>query len=528
MQEPIPVEAQIVTVDVDVTPTLPLTLARVIVEATGVQPAMREEAVSFGLLYDYDHPLNRQRSGSHLTHSTSVENQIRFGRQERILRHFRRIGACLARSRRLTIEIYNSQNADTGSAAFLHELSRVAGVRLTFYPHQAAARARAFTQLYRPSAREAAVEQLIHRVDALSHGEAADLRATAATFLYLGNYWAANVVLKRLLRDDASADCFYLLGLTASFFEDTTTAQYYFERMHACGSLLYQVKASYVLAMLFARHHPAYLRSDDKAAEYLESAYRLLETATTAEVPDVRFQRVFNRNGYALVVFRRGRVEEAADYLINGLRELDEDASETVSLHKSVLLYNLAQCYKALGQTEQTIATYRQLISLDPEFCEYRLELAKCLLDQDTPQTDAEAQACLLEAYALDPTNPDCHSLLGYTASTNGQYEHAQTFYRLAYDSDPENPEYAYDLAFVLVQTGRYEQARSALSTIAPSRCGRKHVEDIYALKAALAQHTGESPETFLRQGIALCPSSDFLAENLLQLQAGPQHDQVV
>jgi len=53
--------------------------------------------------------------------------------------------------------------------------------------------------------------------------------------------------------------------------------------------------------MLCARHHPPYLRSIDAAGRLLEKAYELFEAMTEEDHPKLVIEKVFIRNGYALV-----------------------------------------------------------------------------------------------------------------------------------------------------------------------------------------------------------------------------------
>ncbi len=93
--------------------------------------------------------------------------------------------------------------------------------------------------------------------------------------------------------------------------------------------------ADYGLSMLYARHHPPVLRSLDRTAEHLEHGYAVLDRVPADDTRDLTFHKVFNRNGYALVEFRRGRVEEAIDHLTQGIARL-RNGSAVHHMHQTV------------------------------------------------------------------------------------------------------------------------------------------------------------------------------------------------
>ena len=82
------------------------------------------------------------------------------------------------------------------------------------------------------------------------------------------------------------------------------------------------------------------------------------------------------------------------------------DKSEGVYLHKTVLIYNLAQRDRRLGDlADQRIAAYERLGDLcDGNTPEYHMELALSLIDAERID---EAIAELETAHRLDPAIPE-------------------------------------------------------------------------------------------------------------------------
>src|SRR5690606_40287522 len=114
----------------------------------------------------------------------------------------------------------------------------------------------------------------------------------------------------------------------------------------------------------------------------------------------------FNRNGYALVEFRRGRVDAAIEHLTSGIEQL-RNGTALHRMHQTVLIYNLAQRYRRIGRIDSAIDTYRELLGLDGKMPEYHMELAHCHVSKEQ---FSEALAALWEARDLGPSIQEVHS----------------------------------------------------------------------------------------------------------------------
>jgi tetratricopeptide (TPR) repeat protein len=125
----------------------------------------------------------------------------------------------------------------------------------------------------------------------------------------------------------------------------------------------------YLVSML----HVRFLSERDlaKGEQYLEEGLAELQKASIDEEV-YHFQAVFNRNGLALIRFFQGRHQEAIELCREGFRQLELYLSpEKHSLHRSVLLYNMAQVYSAMGDHEAAIAHYSAAMDMDPNYSEY-------------------------------------------------------------------------------------------------------------------------------------------------------------
>ncbi len=189
----------------------------------------------------------------------------------------------------------------------------------------------------------------------------------------------------------------------------------------------------YSLAMLYARHLPQ--RDLAQAERYLEEGLRHLEQAKVS-LEDSYFTRVFNRNGLALVRHLQGRPQEAIQLCREGYALLEEHLQpEAHRLHRSVLVYNMAQVYTAIGATADALEHYRAVIEMDPNYSEYHndrgniyMRLGRC----------EEALAEYQRASALSPPYPEVFTNLGQCYRKLGRMAEALEAYSRALDLQPD------------------------------------------------------------------------------------------
>jgi tetratricopeptide (TPR) repeat protein len=125
----------------------------------------------------------------------------------------------------------------------------------------------------------------------------------------------------------------------------------------------------YLVATFYARYSKP--RNLARGEEYLDLALEELNIADLAD--DLRhFETVFNRNGLAMVRSFARRHEEAIDLCKTGLATLNQHlAADKHLLHRSILIYNIAQVYASMGATQEAIAYYSEAIEMDPHYSEY-------------------------------------------------------------------------------------------------------------------------------------------------------------
>ncbi|MGZ3457401.1 MAG: tetratricopeptide repeat protein [Archangium sp.] len=190
----------------------------------------------------------------------------------------------------------------------------------------------------------------------------------------------------------------------------------------------------YVLGMLYARFLP---KADlDRAEAYLEQGLAELEAAHLPP-EQYHFLHVFNRNGLAFVRLRQGRPREAIALCQEGAARLDAHlAPDRHRLHRSVLQYNTAQVYAALGELEQAVSQYTAAIEMDPFYSEYHNERGSVLMRLGRLE---EALADLRQAEEMSPPYPEVRINLGQCLRMMGRMEEAFEAYSAALELAPNH-----------------------------------------------------------------------------------------
>jgi tetratricopeptide (TPR) repeat protein len=188
----------------------------------------------------------------------------------------------------------------------------------------------------------------------------------------------------------------------------------------------------YMIAMLYARYFPN--RDLAKAEAYLE---RGLEELVRADLPQHTklFQTAFNRNGLALIRHRQGRPDEAVELCRSWYERLNAQLEPNRHrLHRSVLLYNIAQVYTAIGSYDEANAYFTDAMAMDPNYSEYYNERGNVYLKIGRLN---DALNDYLKAIELSPPYPEVWSNLGQCYRLMGQTGEAVDAYSTSLDLDP-------------------------------------------------------------------------------------------
>ncbi len=274
-----------------------------------------------------------------------------------------------------------------------------------------------------------------------------------------------------------------------------------------------RIRLCYLMAMLHARALP--VRDFATGERYLAEGLVHLERA--ALPPDEHcFQRVFNSNGLAMIRSFQGRHQEALALCREGYDLLEKHLEPgRHRLHKSVLLYNMAQVFTQIGEIDSAIANYTAAMQLDPNYSEYYNERGNLLLKCGRLE---EAQCDYRRAIALSPPYFEVWSNLGQCCRLRGAMEEAIAAYDRSLDLQPNQPMVWVVRGQALEGLGRLAEAIDAYSAalalqpmLWPALAGRAvlfyeqgRVADCLAdLDGALAIAPGEA-DLYQNRAIAL------------------------
>lgn len=459
------------------------------------------------------HPLDSElaskvRAGASLTDAATPDEQIRFFQSQRATRSFVKLADHIKDMfPDIAVTVSSSHLLDAGSKTFFDVAARVSGWIVTYCPaalseavvYQADQNELRILDYFSPSAQAMDVERL---------------QDAAFEYINVGDAWTAKKLGEKLRASNSSPRTWNLLALAHAMLGETLEAEFHYRRWEESGTDLDRVRALYGISMLYARHHPIGLLSIDRSAELLEEAYEIIVNLQPVERSDesVVFDEVFNRNGFALTLFRRGDVDGATEMLRWGIRTL-EGTTEKVSIHRTVLIYNLAQCLKQSGNLLEAIKTYEHLTAVDPYMPEYYLEFAKTLATAG--EQEAALDACK-RALELDDTIAAGWALQGVYQNQKGQHDEAVNSLGEANRLQPDSVDYALDLSYVLALTGSYEAALAVLDNLNPEAMGEAEAERHISLRAEALLNLGltEKAITILQEGVESYPDSETLQKN--------------
>lgn len=472
-----------------------------------------ELAQSLRLFYPLDKELAlRVRSGtSSLTDSATANEQIRFFQQRRLLRSYIKIAEHLAnRLGDINIEIGNHANIDASSHDFFAVAASVCGWKVSFRTEAISAHpSESIESLWAPEE-----TTILAILNSARESENVDPVINAAfEYVSVGDGRTAEAIGRHLVEMEQSPRIWNLLALASSMQNKSEQAEIFYKKWGNSIDKLDQVRALYGRAMLYARHHQPALRSIAESGALLDEAYHIIQNlpADVREDDSVVFEEVFNRNGAALVYFRTGNVDEALRIMHWGIARLTQ-TTEKVAIHRSVLMYNLAQCYRQMGNIEQAINTYEALLRVDPHMAEYHLEAAKCYAQSGDYQ---QAIECCHNAIRLDDTLASAWSLQGVYLNRTSQYLEAAESFHEASRLAPRQIRHALDEAYSLILAGQIDESFNLLNKITPiNTADLERWGSLYA-EGHLKNGDANKATEALTHALNLHPSSRVLKENL-------------
>lgn len=405
---------------------------RSFLKAISYEPTSVDAHITCGLIFGTDASTLRARRSSHLTNATAQDHQIRYSLKDRVRRALVKLATEVPTTAPFSVQVAAD---DFLSREFFGAIPQAT-----------------VETVIGSDSREFLSENDLETLTMLErpHPNLERLFAKCHERIFAGDYRTAYQILSRVPTDLLNDSTHYMLGMCTNFFGETEKSEEYFRHMLRSPNPLSRVKAAYVTSMLYLRMHRKENLSLEMAEELLQTAYGTLSDHT--DIEDWTFHRVFNRNGYALCLFRRGKIEEAMAMLEAGILKLREDLSGANRLHQSVLIYNSVQCLRALGRYQECESKCAELLEIDPLFAEYHLELARVYLEQN--KTSAALRA-IARAEALDGFIPELFALKGFAFLQEEDLVQAAQAYGRAVALKPDDAQFQSDLEYCLEEMGQ-------------------------------------------------------------------------
>ncbi|WP_374010304.1 tetratricopeptide repeat protein [Leifsonia sp. LS-T14] len=445
-----------------------------------------------------------------LTDAATASEQIRYFQRRRLQRNHITVARYLiAQYGDIHVEIGRCQQIDESSREFLDLASTVAGWTVSYLT----------VSFDSPSLPAYAGEASL--CDALTGDLDVEAIVCAAwDYINVGDAWTGTALAKVLLRHEPSARVMNMLAIGNAMLSEPERAEFYYGQWASRGGPMDRVRALYGRSMLYARHHRDGFRDLGMAEACLQEAFDIIRTLSPAmrETDEAVFEEVFNRNGFALILFRRGDVDGALDLLRWGIDRLTK-TTERVAIHRSVLIYNLAQCYNQIGDLRAAVDTYRRLLEVDPYMAEYRLEAAKSL--SATGQHEDALEQCQI-AVELDDNLAVSWRGLGLALTRCDRFDDAADAYLKAVMLEPENSIGRADTAYVLLRLDRPDDALRILEPVDVAALGLSDTDRHFSLLAEAHLRAGRMACAVkaLNDGLRVHPGSATLVDNLRRVAA--------
>ncbi len=212
-------------------------------------------------------------------------------------------------------------------------------------------------------------------------------------------------------------------------------------------------------------------------------------------------------NNRGSILLALGRAEEAAASYRQALT-LRPDYVEALS--------NLGGVLVRLGRCEEAATACRRALALDPKHAEAHNNLGSAERELGDA---ASAAASFRAALALEPAHAEAHLNLGAVLQEQGDLAAAEASYRRALAARPDHAEAHYNLGIALRAMGRDEEALDAFAAALAGRPG--HADAHHERAATLAEQGrfGEAADA-CRQAVGLVPGGTAYAHTLARVLA--------
>jgi tetratricopeptide (TPR) repeat protein len=233
------------------------------------------------------------------------------------------------------------------------------------------------------------------------------------------------------------------------------TEPIYYDLLSRSASPRWHMNVSYALSMLYTRGFDEGRKDHLRARAHVNTAIAIASQFEDAD--DRAFHTVFMENGKALVEMHLGNLPTSLTLVTDGIERLGRELPPGKhQLHRSVLHHNRAQVLAALGRPEEALPEFDYVISLDPNYSEYRFDRANLLYKLGR---HAEALAGYQDVIALSPPFPELYYNRGNVLAATGDIEAAIRDFRYVVDLEPDYVDAWVSLASLRLDEGDPEGA---------------------------------------------------------------------
>ena len=155
----------------------------------------------------------------------------------------------------------------------------------------------------------------------------------------------------------------------------------------------------------------------------------------------------------------------------------------------------LAESFKAIGNDDAAMQTYKQIVELHPRNADAHYLLGKLYVDQGN---EPQAMESFMAGLQADPTSVRLHNVVGVLADKRGRHDTAQYHYNEALAIEPRNLSVKSNLGLSLALSGQREEAIAVLNDVVKhpeaSEISHHNLAVAYAMPEEAPEDTAVAP----------------------------------
>lgn len=310
----------------------------------------------------------------------------------------------------------------------------------------------------------------------------------------------------------------------------------------------------YSLSMIYMRHYGKLGKNENKAEYYLNKGKTIILNNKDKLGDEYDYQRIFNRNGIALIEFKNNNLELATEYCEDGQWQLFYlYGNKKHLLHRAVLLYNCTMTTEAQKKYNDSLKYFYTLLSIDPYFPDYWVHKSKLDKKMGNIKTAFES---INRAIDLNPYEDSLYRLRALMYIENKEYQKAIIDLKRALKINPLSEETYEIFSAVLISVGKIDLVQNLLDNISfeqfsslvvnlstalsemnendqalkqlDSFVGNTNIDLVYANKAVILYKTKKFKEALENINIAISYNSknkEFIINKLILLDKISKRD---